>query len=161
MHKNNFLIPESMQAELAAWNNGKGIDLEAWVVCSGNFRLAVGYSTIFWPEFVEFEGYILRKDFSEKALRGFESQKDTNKKTVEWVMNHLHIDGIQYGGCDDLSKDKIVLLGNVLKEIYQAKLQWKFPEKPCTVELYVPENEDDLSQYQISFWQSKHETKNA
>lgn len=156
MHKP--ALPESMQAELAAWNNGRGIDLEAWVVCSGNFRLAVGYTTIFWPEFVEFEGYILRKDFSENALRGFESQEDTNKKTVEWVMNHLHIGGIQYGGCDDLSKDKIVLLGNILKEIYQAKLQWKFPEKPCTVELHIPEDEDDLSQYQISFWQSKHET---
>jgi hypothetical protein len=157
MHKDNFLIPESMQAELAEWNNGKGIDLESWVGCSGNFRLAVGYTTIFWPEFVEFEGYILRKGFSVESLRGFESQNGTTPKTVEWVMNHIHIDGIQYASCEDISKDKILLLGNALKEIYQAKLNWLFPEKPCTVEFYVPEQEDNLEDYQISFWQTKHE----
>jgi len=157
MHKNNISTPESMQAELAEWNNGKGIDLESWVGCSGNFRLAVGYTTIFWPEFVEFEGYILRKGFSVESLRGFESQSGTTSKTVEWVMNHLHIDGIQYAGCEDISKDKILLLGNTLKEIYQAKLNWLFPEKPCTVEFYIPEQEDDLGDYQISFWQTKHE----
>jgi len=43
--------PASMIQELSAWNNGKGIDLESWTGCSGNFKLAVGYSTIFWPKF--------------------------------------------------------------------------------------------------------------
>jgi hypothetical protein len=43
--------PESMRAELRAWNNGNGIDLESWVGCQGNFRLAVGYTTVFWPRF--------------------------------------------------------------------------------------------------------------
>ena len=52
-----------MKTELAAWNNGQGIDLESWIACVGSFSLAVGYLSIFCPEFVEFEGYILRKDF--------------------------------------------------------------------------------------------------
>ncbi len=29
--------PESMKPELAAWNNGDGIDLETWVANEGNF----------------------------------------------------------------------------------------------------------------------------
>lgn len=157
MHKNTFGIPESMQEELAAWNNGKGIDLESWVSCSGNFRLAVGYTTIFWPKFVEFDGYILHEGFSLESLRGFENQDGATRQSTEWVMNHQHLDGIQYGGCEDLSKDKILLLGNTLKEIYQAKLSWQFPDKPCTVEFFAPEDEDDLAAYQISFWQTKHE----
>ena len=41
-----------MLPELAEWNNGKGIDLKSWIGCSGNFRLAIGYSAIFWPRFV-------------------------------------------------------------------------------------------------------------
>ena len=41
--------PESMKAELAAWNNGAGIDIESWVGCEGKFSLAVGYSSIFGP----------------------------------------------------------------------------------------------------------------
>lgn len=151
-------IPESMKVELAAWNNGKGIDLESWIGCEGNFRLAVGYASIFWPEFVEFEDYILRKDFSETSLRGFESQEGSTKKSIEWVMNHLHIADIQYFGCEDISKDKLILLGNVLKEIYEAKLKAQFPDKPCIVELYKPEEDDeDYLKYQISFWQEKHE----
>jgi hypothetical protein len=42
---------------------------------------------------------------------------------VEWLMNHLHFDGIQHIGCPDISKDKLAMLGKVLKEIYEAKLQ--------------------------------------
>ncbi len=150
-------IPDSMKAELLAWNNSDGIDLESWVGCQGSFSLAVGYASVFWPEFVEFEGYILRKGFSETSLRGFEKQEGASRKSVEWLMNHLHIADVQYYGCKDASKDKIFLLGNVLKEIYQAKLQWQFPDSPCVVEFHIPEDPQDLMEYQISFWQKCHE----
>lgn len=146
-------IPESMKAELQAWNNGAGIDLESWVGCSGNFSLAVGYATIFWPELTRFEGYILRKGFSEPALRGFEQCEGATRKSVEWVMNHLHIADIQHAGCEDITQDKLVALGTALKEIYEAKLKWQFPESPCVVELFIPEDPGDLLEYQISFWQ--------
>ena len=55
-------IPESMKEELQAWNNGAGIDLEAWISCMGNYNLAVGYASLFCPEFVEFENYIFVGD---------------------------------------------------------------------------------------------------
>jgi hypothetical protein len=150
-------IPQSMQDQLAAWNDGAGIDLESWVGCEGRFALAVGYATVFWPTFVEFEGYILRKGFSESALRGFEGQDGSTRKSVEWVMNHLHLEDIQHLGCPDITQDKLIVLGKVLKEIYQVKLQWQFPDRPCVVELSVPDNTSDLSRYQLSFWQKRHE----
>jgi hypothetical protein len=149
--------PESMKAELAAWNNGAGIDLETWIGCEGNFSLAIGYASVFWPGFTLFEGYILPDGFSEDALRGFE-QNGRSRKSVEWVMNHLHIADIQHRGCGDVSRDKLFVLGNVLKEIYEAKLNWQFPDRPCKVELFVPEDPDDLTEYQLSFWQKSHET---
>jgi hypothetical protein len=148
--------PESMRAELATWNNGAGIDIESWIACEGNYSLAVGYASVFWPAFTLFEGYILPKGFSEDSLRGFE-QNGTSRKSVEWVMNHLHIADIQYRGCVDLSKDKLVVLGHVLKEIYEAKLLWQFPDCPCTVEFFIPIDPDDLTEYQLSFWQKCHE----
>jgi hypothetical protein len=144
--------PESMKAELSAWNNGAGIDLKSWVGCEGSFSLAVGYATVFWPEFVEFEGYILTKGFSETSLREFAAKEGSSRNSVEWVMNHLHIADLHYGR-KDISKDKILLLGNVLKEIYQAKLRWQFPDRPCIVEFDIPEDPEDLMGYQISFWQ--------
>jgi hypothetical protein len=148
--------PESMKAELSKWNDGAGIDIESWVGCEGNFSLAVGYTSIFWPSFTLFEGYILREGFSEDALRGFEATAKS-RKSVEWLMNHLHIASIQHGGCSDNSKDKLLLIGNVLKEIYQAKLHFLWPNRPCTVEFIVPANPDDLKGYQLSFWQNCHE----
>lgn len=161
LHVARMDIPESMKAELAAWNGGKGIDLESWIGCEGRFALAVGYATIFWPEFVAFDGYILRSGFSETSLRRFESQPGRSRKSVEWVMNHLHIHDIQHVGCTDISKDKFVALGKLLKEIYEAKLKWQFPENPCVVEFHVPEDEGYLRGYQISFWQSAHESADA
>ncbi|MNF86597.1 hypothetical protein D3C84_690380 [compost metagenome] len=149
--------PESMQTELSKWNNGSGIDLESWVGCSGNFSLAVGYITVFWPEFVELEGYIVRAGTLESSIRSFEAREQIQRKTVELVINHLHIADIQYYGCDDISKDKLVILGNTLKEIYESKLKWQFPSKPCTVEFYIPDDDQDFQEYQISFWQNSNE----
>ena len=149
-------VPESITAELSALNDAKGIDLESWIRWEGNFSRAVGYATIFWPEFVEFDGYILRNGFSEDSLKGFEQQQGGNRKSVEWLMNHLHIADIHYPA-NDASKDKILMLGNVLKEIYQAKLQSQFPDKPCIVEFSIPDDPEDLVGYQISFWQQRHE----
>jgi hypothetical protein len=149
--------PESMKAELAAWNNGNGIDLEAWIGCEGKFSLAVGYASIFWPAFTLFKGYILPAGVTEDALHGFE-RNGTSRKSIELLMNHLHIAYIQHYGCPDISKDKLLVLGNVLKEIYEAKLQWQFPDRPCTVAFFIPDDPDELMEYQVSFWQKCHET---
>jgi len=153
-------IPDSMKKELGAWNNGKGIDLESWISCTGNYSLAVGYATIFCPKFIEFEDYIFGAEEIDnrmiKNIRDFEDQKDSTPKSVEWVINHLHISDIHHNGCEDLTADKVTLLGESLKEIYAARLNYLFPDKPCTVELYKPEDLEDFEDYQLSFWQVKH-----
>jgi hypothetical protein len=148
--------PDSMQAELSHLTNGAQVDLKLWIGYAGTFSLAVGYASFFWPEFVEFEGYILRKGFSETSVRGFEQKKGSSRKSVEWVMNHLHIADIHYRSTD-ASKDKFLLLGNVIKEIYQAKLQYQFPNRLCIVEFLIPDDPEDFVGYQISFWQKDHE----
>ncbi len=76
-------------------------------------------------------------------------------------MNHLHIADLQHYGCEDLSKDKVVLLGSKLKELYEARLQLLFPNNPCTVSFYEPETDEDLVNYEISFWQKAHEKESA
>ncbi|MCP1650420.1 hypothetical protein [Pseudomonas nitroreducens] len=151
-------IPESMKEELGRWNNGAGIDLEGWIDCTGNYSLAVGYLTLFWPEFVEFDGYILRKGFSEDSLRAFERVEGATRESVEWVMNHLHIADIHFRQDAQFSEDKSVVLGNALKEIYEAKLARQFPHRDCVVELYAPEAEGDFTDYQLSFWQAAPDT---
>lgn len=153
--------PADMLPELAEWNNGDGIDLQAWIACSGDFRRAVGYSTIFWPPFVLFEDYILSGGFTPETVRGFEEQLKGDKKAVEAVLNHSHIARLHYGGCEDITEQRIVFLGRILKEVYAAKLAWQFPDRPCEVSFYEPEDRTDLNAFQITFWQKKHAERGA
>jgi len=145
--------PSSMADELQAWNGGKGIDLSAWVGCEGRFSLAVGYLTVFWPQFELIDGYILRARTTVDSIRSFEGRAGSTRQSVEAMLNHLHLTDIQYLGCPDASADKLLVLGTSLKEIYEAKLAWQFPDRPCTVSLVVPEDTNDLEAYQLTFWQ--------
>ncbi len=149
-------VPSSMREELGAWNDGSGIDLEAWVGCEGSFSLAVGYTSVFWPTFVIFEDYILREGFDLEALRGFEESLSGNKRGVETVMNHLHLLDIHHLGCEDLTADKAEMLGETLTSIYKAKLAYDFPDRPCRVDFHQPEEAEDLEEFEISFFQLKH-----
>lgn len=140
------LIPE-----LPLWNNGKGIDPQGWVECLGNFELAAGYSLIFWPRFVRFEGYVLREGFSERALRGFEDPTAGNRASVEAVMNHDHIADIH---CNVRPTEaQLRYLGAVLKDIHEVKLRRDFPDLQFTVS-FNDEPGLDLIDYQLTFWQT-------
>lgn len=143
----NELIPEMKE-----WNNGKGTDIQTWIECEGNFKLAIGYSTLFWPRFTEFEGFVLREGFSVESLRGFEQQCKGERRSIEAVMNHLHLDGIQYMGCEDISRERLIYLGRVLREAHQAKLAWQFPNKRFEV-MFDGSFLENLVDYQITFYQ--------
>ena len=76
-------IPESMKSELASWNHGRGISLTNWTANRGNFSLAVGYSEMFWPRFVEFEKYVLFEGFNMESLRAFERNLEATRQSVD------------------------------------------------------------------------------
>jgi hypothetical protein len=80
------LIPE-----LRDRNNGQGIGPVAWAGCVGNFQMAAAYTTIFWPQFIEVDGMVLRDGFSHESLAGFAEQCKGDKSSVEAVVNHLNL----------------------------------------------------------------------
>jgi hypothetical protein len=144
---------DSLIPELKDWNNGAGIDIGSWIGCAGNFELAIGYSTIFWPQFVEFEGYVLREGFSIESLRSFESGSCKGRRSsVEAAMNHLHVADIQHYGCEGANRERLVYLGRVLREIYTVKLSWQFPDRNFEVS-FDDSNVDTLDGYQLTFFQ--------
>jgi hypothetical protein len=140
------LIPE-----LPSWNNGKGIDPKGWIECVGNYELATGYSLVFWPNFVRFEGYVLREGFSEESLRSFERTEYSDRMSVEAVMNHVHIVDIHRSV--EPTEAQLRYLGRVLKDIYEAKLGRDFPELRIIVSFH-DEAGLDLDDYQLTFWQA-------
>jgi hypothetical protein len=64
------MLPTDMNDELQAWNNGAGVSLETWVSCMGNMKLAVAYSTLFWPRFKVLEDYVVRVRWPRETGQG-------------------------------------------------------------------------------------------
>src|SRR6266496_1283812 len=143
------LIPE-----LKLWNHGQGIDIDAWIACIGNFEQAIGYSRLFWPDFVEHDGCVLAAGFSEESYRGFMAQTGGNKRAVESVMNHRHI--VDLFGDPKLrpTREQVVYLGRILKDLWSAKLRRDFPTRSITVSFREGEYED-LTDYEITFFQDQ------
>jgi len=142
------LIPE-----MRNWNNGDGIDVQSWISCSGNFQLAIGYSTIFWPRFIEYEDLILFAgetpiEIIKESVDSFRKQ-GCDRKSLEAVMNHAHLRDFHYAGCPDATKEKLIYLGRILKEIYECKLKHQFPNKKFEV-VFDDSDKDDLGDYQIT-----------
>jgi len=146
-----------MKSELAEWNGGNGIDLESWISCSGTFRLAVGYAEYFWPEFHVVDDYIVRAGVTSGTIKQWEENGCCDRRAVEETMNHMHLIDINYHDHENLSEDVLMRLGTVLTEIYEAKLHWQFPDRPCTVSLFLPEDRQQFDRYEITFWQKAHE----
>ncbi|WP_171231094.1 hypothetical protein [Ruegeria sp. HKCCA6707] len=147
-----------MQGELGAWNDGAGVSLESWVGYEGNYKLAVGYAALLWPRFEAVGQYILVEWVHKQSITEFENQPNSTPKSVECVLNHLHLADFHNHDRDDISHDKLLFLGNIVKEMWDAKLRAQFPDRPCTVQFFVPEDPEELSEYQISFWQTAWDT---
>jgi hypothetical protein len=143
------LIPE-----LPDWNNGAGIDVTSWIGCVGDYEKAIGYSTIFWPEFVEIDGYVLRAcaGGNRDSLRRWKDGCGGSREEVEALGNHLHLRDIQYWGCPGATPERLSYLGGVLKEIYECKLKRDFPDKSFVVE-FTEGDEGDLDGFMLTFYQ--------
>ncbi|MEL6803188.1 MAG: hypothetical protein AAFO91_05300 [Bacteroidota bacterium] len=137
--------------ELGEWNEGKGIEAEDWIYIKGRYDLAVGYSLIYWPRFVEFEGYILRSGFAIDSLRGFEKQSNNNRATVESVMNSIDLGDIHRDNGMP-SEEQVQYLGMVLRDLHELKLSRDFPNRNFEIAI----NDDLASGYldsELTFWQ--------
>jgi hypothetical protein len=144
-----------MAAELGRWNAGAGIDLDGWRSGMGNFSLACAYADLFCPQFEIFEDYILPKGVGAEIVRRFERQPGATPFSVEYVLSHVHLADLQ-GFADDLTADKLLFIGERFAEIVAAKLASTFPERPCHVEFFRPDDPLHLDDYQVWFCQKKH-----
>lgn len=141
------LIPETRD-----WNDGKGIDAAAWLSCVGSFVHAIAYGELFWPDFVEHDGCVFFAGFSEASYCGFMEQAKGNKKAVEAVMNHRHVLDLFPSDYANVTKDQMVYLGRLLREIWETKLRRDFPQKTFVVS-FAEEPAEDLLDYEVTFYQ--------
>lgn len=145
----NQLIPQ-----MRDWNNGKGIDIDSWIGCMANHKVLIGCARLLWPNFVEHDGCILLGDsVDEGNYRGFLKNSNGNKTTVESTMNHWHI--VDLFATERPTRELVVYVGRLMKEIWQVKLHHDFPDRKITV--WFPEEDDleDLEEYTLTFFQER------
>ena len=140
----NELIPE-----MRDWNNGKGIDIDSWTSCMANHKILIGCARILWPEFVERDGCIFLAS-KELSYQGYLSKTQCDKKTAEATTNHIHV--LHLFGTELPTRELVLYVGRLLKEVWQVKLQRDFPDRKFTVSF--PEEDDlELIDYEITFFQ--------
>jgi hypothetical protein len=143
------LIPE-----LTAWNGGGGISVEDWVACSGSFELAIGYSRLFWPDFVEHEGCVFFASFSPESYREWTAALDGDRRGIERAMNHRHVASYFSHAGRDAADEQLVYLGRVLRDAWQTKLARDFPGRAFVVS-FAEGPFEDQADYEVTFWQQE------
>lgn len=137
--------------ELQAWNEGRGIEPLDYVFCIARSDVTVAFVDLFWPRFVEFEGYVLREGFDEKTLRGWEARPGIKRKNIEAAVNFLDV-GCLFANSKEpesaLLDARMDFVFATLSETYAAKLARDFPTHQFKVVMI-----DDEYDFAISFFQ--------
>jgi len=144
------LIPEL--AEWEAQNNSQ-FEISDWISCVGDYEHAIGYMSIFWPNMYEYDGCVFIRSLPEKEhYETWLNQTKGNKKSVEAVLNHVHIIDLFQVGHLSPTEEQLKYIGYKLKEMWQAKSMQQFPDKEILVEFYEG-NSEDLDEYQVTLFQ--------
>jgi hypothetical protein len=118
------LIPE-----LSKWNDGLGIAPDHWIFIEGRSDHALGFCSMFWPDFVEFEGYVLRAPLDVERLRAWERAGKLTRQEIETAMNAYLLQGMfPRDDADDASKQaRCERLAAIMADMLRAKLARDFP----------------------------------
>lgn len=143
------LIPE-----LAAWNNGDGVDLVSWIGCIGRYDHALGYAAIFWPDFEFYDGCIFLRHPDPKTYQDWMVRCNNDRTAVESMMNHRHIVDLFPNSEFPPTKEIVLHLGRLLKDLWTCKLAREFPDSRVTVE-FAETASDDLLSYVITLFQQR------
>jgi hypothetical protein len=137
--------------ELQAWNEGRGIGPLDYVFSVARPDVTVALVELFWPPFVEFEGYVLREGFDEEILRSWEARPGIKRENIEAAINFLDV-GLLFANSKEaesaLLDARMAFVRATLSETYTAKLARDFPDNHFEVVLI-----DDEDDFAISFFQ--------
>src|SRR3569832_735666 len=135
--------------ELKKWNEGAGISPDAWIFIEGRADHALGFCSLFWPDFVQFEGYILRAPLDVERLRSWESAGHS-KQQIETAMNAFLFDCMfpDDPAEPELKSAQLDRLATFMAEMLLAKLKRDFPEA-CFSAFVLEEADFGLSFHQV------------
>jgi hypothetical protein len=125
-----------------------------WLANVGSLGQAIAYGELFWPSFVEHDGCILfASRFNRDNFQSWVAATGGDRRAIEGVINHTHILDLFVQHASHPTREQVVWLGRLLKEMWQAKVDRDFPGRGVVVSF--PENAgDDLLGYEITVFQA-------
>ncbi|MCD8486380.1 MAG: hypothetical protein LRZ84_06445 [Desertifilum sp.] len=104
-------------------------------------EVALAYTKLFLPDFIEYEGGIFLKEaFSQDFYEQWKVTLDGDMTAIEKVMNHQHIDDL-LPGAEQVGIDNLLYLGEAIAQTWDSRLRSVYPDKPFNVEC----QEDDCT----------------
>lgn len=149
----------SLITDLDEWESHNGCEIgpAGWLAGMGSFNLAVAFSSLFHPEFIVHNDCVFIAPYTEqdkKNQSSFMSCSDYDRSKTEVTINHLHLMDLFPNDVETPTREQILYLGNVLKDMWQLKLNRDFPDRNLVVS-FPEDYAEDLYEYEITFWQER------
>jgi hypothetical protein len=115
-------------------------DWSDFMYAEGSPVLALWYSRLFWPEFVEVDGMVFLKESMEdeddhRRLKEAIARYGGDRKQVEQAFNRVEVETLFTPRADDASDEEYEALVRRIAEMWSSKLHQQFPDRRFAIEV--------------------------
>jgi hypothetical protein len=133
------------------WQEVNGADFSLWdyMFRVSKAELAIALSTLFWPDFIEYEGGVfLAQVFNLEVYYQWKKNLDNDLTAIERVLNHQHIDDL-FSGSEKVGINNLAYLGQVIAQMWESRLKSLYPSRHFEVICNRDEQTVVVTFYQI------------
>ena len=145
-------ITTSMLTSYEPWMKEKSLGFWSFLDARADIELAVAFSKLFWPDFVEADGCIfLAERYDPQLVEQWQQQLRGDRAGIEKVVNHVHLYDL-FNNSPGSTPDLLFYqyLGQVLLTCWSAALERAFPGRQFE---FTYLTEPDEYGPTLSFWQ--------
>ncbi|MGE3540683.1 MAG: hypothetical protein AB7N91_24990 [Candidatus Tectimicrobiota bacterium] len=131
----------SQLPKVQRWLAGQGEGVWDFLSICGGAELAIAFSTLYWPEFIDVEGCVLLRERYEAAnFQEWWEKLNGDMSKIEAVINHVHLWDLFV--LDENVPDKALEdLARILALCWRCALQEQFPKRIFDVHVVADDTE--------------------
>lgn len=122
--------------EIDAWLQEVGGDYKVWDFLSirAGTTLAVAFSELFWPRFVEVEGCVfLRENYERHSFERWREQFSGEIRRIEGMVNHVHLWDLFDSEEEEMPEAALEGLAEIIGLCWQGALRYHYPTRDFEV----------------------------
>jgi hypothetical protein len=131
MHEKQALLDVDKLADFQRRKKINDGDYTLWDYLFGvaNIEIAIIFTKLFWPDFIEHEGGIfLSEAFNCQIYEQWKIELGNDVAAIEQVMNHQHVDDL-LPSVQKVSAENLLFLGQTLVEMWKSRLKLLYPQR--------------------------------